>query len=356
MITWVANQRDTAWLCVGPPAAAVEFHRGLAEYAPTPLVDLPSLALELGVGRVLAKNEAGRLGLPAFKGLGASWAINRVLAARATDEPATIVTATDGNHGRAVAKFARLLGHRATIVIPPGVHPTAVQAVADEGAEVLRCDGSYDDAVAQAARIAQAPGHLLVQDTAWDGYEDVPTWIVEGYATMFAELDEQSDALGAGQPDVVVVPAGVGSLLQGALQHYRSAPRRLVTRVVSVEPVTAACVLASVAAGEPTAVATSSTLLSGLNCGTVSSLAWPYIERGLDAAIAIEDNDAIRAARDLATLGVPAGPCGGAALAALRSALFGPDGQNHRDTLGIGPTSTVAVLITEGSDANPLPA
>jgi diaminopropionate ammonia-lyase len=96
--------------------------------------------------------------------------------------------------------------------------------------------------------------------------------------------------------------------------------------------------------------------LSGLNCGTVSSLAWPYIERGLDAAIAIEDNDAIRAARDLATRGVPAGPCGGAALAALRSALFGPDGQNHRDTLGIGPTSTVAVLITEGSDANPLPA
>lgn len=349
---WAVNDRDHTWMCDGPSPEAWAFHRGLAAYRATDLVDLPDLAAQLGIGRLLAKNEADRLGLPAFKGLGASWAINQVLAARTDSGPATIVTATDGNHGRAVAHFSRLLGHRATIVIPPGVHPQAVQAVIDEGAHVVRVQGSYDDAVAHAADLARAPGHLLVQDTAWEGYQDVPAWIVEGYATMFGELDAQAQQLGVGQPDLVIVPAGVGSLLQGALQHYRSAPHRLATRVACVEPETAACVLASVEAGQATAVPTSTTLMSGLNCGTVSSLAWPYIRDGLDAAVAITDAAGIQAARDLGDLGVAAGPCGGAGLGALR--LIMKD-ERLRFALDLGPTSVVAVLITEGSQANPLP-
>lgn len=355
MKTWVANHRDTTWLCDGPSPAAVDFHRGLAGYVPTELIDLPQLANELGVGHVLAKNEAGRLGLPAFKALGASWAIHKALQQQHGDGPFTIVTATDGNHGRAVAKFAKLFGHTAKIVIPPGVHPTAVQAIVDEGAEVTRCDGTYDDAVAQAARIAEQPDHILVQDTAWEGYEEVPTWIVEGYATMFTEIDDQISHRGLGHADLVVVPAGVGSLLQGALAHYRSKKELLATKVISVEPTTAACVLASIESGSPQSVPTSTTVMSGLNCGTISSLAWPYVNKGLDGAVAITDADDIHAAHDMAELGVEVGPCGAAGLAALRELFSGPDADQRRTQLGLTKDSTIVILVTEGSDANPVP-
>lgn len=346
MQTHVRNSRDTTWLCDGPSPDAVEFHRGLPGYVPTELIDLPQVASELGVAHVLAKNEAGRLGLPAFKALGASWAIHKALQQQHSDGPFTIVTATDGNHGRAVAKFAKLFGHAAKIVIPPGVHPTAVQAIVDEGAEISRVDGSYDDAVGEAARIAQQPEHILVQDTAWDGYEEVPGWIVEGYATMFTEIDNQISARGLGHADLAVVPAGVGSLLQGALAHYRSKKELLATKVISVEPTTAACVLASIESGTPQSVPTSTTVMSGLNCGTISSLAWPFVDKGLDGAIAVTDEEDILAAKYLAKLGVAAGPCGAAGLAALRK---------HSKDLDLGPESTVVILITEGSDANPVP-
>jgi diaminopropionate ammonia-lyase len=346
MQTYVQNSRDLSWQCPGPSPDAVKFHRSLDGYKPTDLVELPELASELGVGHVLAKNESGRLGLPAFKALGASWAIHSALQREDAHSQFTIVTATDGNHGRAVAKFAKLFGHKAKIVVPPGVHPTAVQAIVDEGAEVSRVDGTYDDAVAQAARIAEEPGHILVQDTAWDGYEVVPSWIVEGYATMFAEIDQQIRDKSLNQADLVLVPAGVGSLLQGALAHYRSKPELLATKVVSVEPTSAACVLESISQGAPASVPTTTTVMAGLNCGTISTLAWPYVEKGLDGAIAITDDEDIRAAKDLAQLSVAAGPCGAAGLAALRK---------HRNELGLGPSSAVVILITEGSEANPVP-
>jgi diaminopropionate ammonia-lyase len=327
----VNTSRDPGWTCRPAPAAARDFHRSLPGYAPTRLVVLPGLARKLGVARLFAKDESNRLGLPAFKALGASWAIHRALRERPPTDPVTIVTATDGNHGRAVARFARQFGHRATIFVPDGVHPAAVQAIRDEGATVTHISGSYDDAV-QAAR--DVDGALLVQDMAWDGYEDVPGWIVEGYTTLFAELDEQLDA----GPDLLVVPAGVGSLLQAALTHYRSGPG---PTIVSVEPQSAACVLASVAAGHPVTVATGITSMAGLNCGTVSSLAWPYISRGLDAAIAVSDAEAADAARELAEHGVDAGPCGAAPLAAMNAAR------------GLKADSSVVLLVTEGSAANP---
>jgi diaminopropionate ammonia-lyase len=317
------------------------------------LIDLPTLAAELNVGRVVAKDESSRLGLPAFKGLGASWAVHRALRDRQAAGPVTIVTATDGNHGRAVARFARLLGHSASIVIPRGVHPTAVQAIADEGADITVLDGSYDEAVAAAARLAQQDGFVLVQDTAWAGYEEVPGWIVEGYATLFAEADAQLGESGTHQPDLVLVPTGVGSLLQASLAHYRASESH--TAVVSVEPESAACVAPSLAAAAPVTVETGVTIMAGLNCGTPSSLAWPYMLHGLDGAVAISDAAVIRAAHDLAAIGVHAGPCGASGLAASRLILIGPDAQARRKHLGIGSHSTVMMVITEGPDANPVP-
>lgn len=364
---WWANDRDPRWTCPPPSGEAQAFHRSLDDYAPTKLVDLPDLAADLGVGRVLAKDESTRLGLPAFKALGASWAVHRALAAHLPEQsrdsgksapgPVGVVAATDGNHGRAVARFARLAGHPARIYVPAGaVHPTAVQAIRDEGADVVEVAADYDATVAAAADNADRAGDVLVQDTAWEGYEEVPGWIVEGYLTLFAEIDDQLAARALGAPDLVVVPTGVGSLLQGALAHYRSAEAASGTSVVAVEPATAACIPPSLAAGHPVTVETTGTIMSGLNCGTPSSLAWPLIRDGLDAAAAVTDAEAIEAGRRLAGLGVQAGPCGAAALAGARRALSGAGADKRRARLGIDSTSTVVLTVTEGTGANPFPS
>ncbi|MHA6785950.1 pyridoxal-phosphate dependent enzyme [Pseudonocardia saturnea] len=353
--TWVPHQRTPGWTCEPAPAEVRAFHRAHEGYSPTPLVDLPELAFELSVGKVLAKDESDRFGLPAFKALGASWAVHRALAEHPVGDPVTVVAATDGNHGRAVARFARLRGHSAAIYVPTGLHPVAVRAIVDEGADLTVVDGSYDDAVAAAASRAAAPATVLVQDTAWEGYEDIPRWIVEGYDTLFAEIDDQLLETGVARPDLIAVPTGVGSLLQAALTHYRAHDASPGTAVVSVEPVGASCIAASLSAGRPTTIDTAETIMSGLNCGTPSSLAWPFIENGLDGAIAVTEEADIAAAHDLARLGVPAGPCGAAPLAGLRSTLTGPDHLGRRKHLNLGPDSTIVILITEGAASNPVP-
>jgi diaminopropionate ammonia-lyase len=348
---WLPNPaRDRTWTSSPVPGDVLDFHRGLAGYAPTRVVDLPALAAELRVGRVLVKDESQRLGLPAFKSLGASWAIDRVLRARLGrgadgSSPVTLVAATDGNHGRAVARFARLLGHRARIFVPDGVHSAAVQAIRDEGADLTTVPADYDEAVRTATRYAADTGGILVQDTAWHGYEEVPGWIVDGYSTLFRELDDQLADLGVEQPDLVLVPTGVGSLLHAALIHYRGRPTGPATAVVSVEPVEAACVQASIAAGHPVSVSTGHTIMAGLNCGTMSSLAWPSIHRGLDAAATVTDDQVTAAARDLAENGVRAGPCGAAPLAAARTLAAAQLP---------GTRTTVVLIATEGEAANPV--
>jgi diaminopropionate ammonia-lyase len=334
------------------------FHASLTDYAPTPLVELPSLADEFGVSRVFVKDESYRLGLPAFKALGASWAVHRVLSERAASceqrGPVTLVTATDGNHGRAVARTARLLGQDAHVFVPQGVHPLAVAAIVAERAEVTEVPGTYDEAVRRAAEAAAGPDAVLVQDTAWPGYEEIPGWIVEGYSTLCAEIDDQLAARGIAEgTDLVSVPVGVGSLAQAVITHYRSRPSGRAAALLSVEPEAAACVLASLTRGEPVSVTTGDTTMAGLNCGTPSSLAWPYLHGGLDTAVAIADRDSARAAADLAAGGVSAGPCGAAALAGLRTALTEPGAEARRTALGLGPSSVVVLLSTEGTAANP---
>jgi diaminopropionate ammonia-lyase len=331
------------------------FHAGLPGYAPAPLTEVPALAAELGVGRVFVKDESARMGLPAFKVLGASWAVHQVLSGRPAAGALTLVTATDGNHGRALARMARLFGQRAHVFVPSGVHPTAVAAIAAEGAQVTEITGTYDDAVRLAAEAAGKPGATLVQDAGWPGYVQVPGWIVEGYSTLFAEVDEQLADAGAAEPALVAIPAGVGSLSQAGITHYRSGPAARRTALLTVEPGTAACVLASLVRGELGTIPVSETIMAGLNCGTPSMLAWPYLRDGLDAAVAVADADSARAARDLAGYGIPAGPCGGAALAGVRAALAGGDAQARRAALAIHPDATVVLLSTEGSAANPVP-
>jgi diaminopropionate ammonia-lyase len=319
-----------------------EFHQSLPDYAVTPLIPLPTVAATFGLGSVLLKDESLRLGLPAFKMLGASWAVHRALGSG--DRDRRLITATDGNHGRAVARMAALLGLPATVVVPDGVSEQAIALIRKEGAEVNVVDAPYDDAVREAALLADAdPDALLVQDTSWPGYEDVPRWIVDGYATLFDEAADQAAKLGTGI-DLVVVPAGVGSLAHAAVLFSRSRPG---CRVVAVEPDVAACLRASLAAGAPTTVPTGTTSMAGLNCGTPSYLAWPDLQRGLAGAVVVDEAAATNAISELAALGVDSGPCGAASLAALRVLAAEP----ARSLLGLGPDSSVVLLNTEGSDA-----
>lgn len=353
---WFARPAARAWTCAAGPADVLAFHVGLPGYAPTPLAEVPAIAAELGVGRVFVKDESARMGLPAFKVLGASWAVHQVLSRRPDASELTLVTATDGNHGRALARMARLFGQRAHVFVPSGVHPAAVAAIAAEGAQVTEITGTYDEAVQLAAAAAGKPGTTLVQDAGWPGYEQVPGWIVEGYSTLFAEVDAQLAKAGVTDPDLVVIPAGVGSLSQAGVIHYRSRPSSGTTALLTVEPGTAACVLASLVRGELGTISTSETIMAGLNCGTPSMLAWPYLRDGLDAAVAVADADSATAARDLAGYGIPAGPCGGASLAGARAALTGEGAEGRRATLATDPNATVVLLSTEGAAANPVPS
>jgi diaminopropionate ammonia-lyase len=339
MTSWYCWPAAQGWTCPPSPGEAYAFHQSLPGYSPTPLVPVPELAAELGVGQVLVKDESSRLGLPAFKVLGASWACRQVLQRR---PGAMLVTATDGNHGRAVARMAALFGVAATVFVPLVMRPQTAARIAAEGAKVVWVDGGYDDAVRWAAAFAgDQPGRALVQDTAWAGYEQVPAWIVQGYRTLLDEVDTQ---LG-GAPDLVAVPVGVGSLAEAVVRHYRR-PGAGHPRVLSVEPDTAACVLASLTAGHATTVATAATVMAGLNCGTMSRSVWPVLRAGCDAAVAVSDQDALRAVADLGRLGVSSGPSGAAPLAGARAALTDPW---RRATLGLGGDAVVVLLSTEGN-------
>jgi diaminopropionate ammonia-lyase len=339
MTSWYSFPAARELTCPSSSSEAYAFHQSLPGYSPTPLVPVPELAAELGVGRLLVKDESSRLGLPAFKVLGASWACRQVLHRR---PDAMLVTATDGNHGRAVARMAAHFGVGVTVFVPAVMLPLTAARIAAEGAKVVWVDGDYNDAVRWAAAFAaDQPGRALVQDIAWAGYEQVPAWIVQGYQTLLDEIDTQ---LG-GAPDLVAVPVGVGSLAEAVIRHYRR-PTAAHPSVLSVEPETAACVLASLTATRPTTVPTAATVMAGLNCGTVSRSAWPVLRAGCDAAVAVSDQNALRAVADLGRLGVSSGPSGAATLAGTRAALNEPA---RRGALGLDEDAVVVLLSTEGN-------
>jgi diaminopropionate ammonia-lyase len=367
---WYANPAARKWR-TGTPPSARGFHRTLAGYEPTPLTSLPSLAAELGVGHVLLKDESHRLGLPAFKILGASWAACRALCARYELDADTItvaglrahiaeniaprarpvlVTATDGNHGRAIARIAAMLGLAARIYVPSGVSKPAMEAIRNEGADLIGTPTDYDGAVLEAARSTQgSPRDLLVQDTAWQGYTDIPRWIVDGYATLFDEIDESLDEAYLPGPHLVACPVGVGAFAHAMVDHYRSRDGD-PTVLLSVEPDTAACVAQSLLTGRRVTVETGHTIMTGMNCPTPSELSWPTLAAGIDAAVSVSDDECRRAVAELTQLGEDAGPCGASTLAGVRKALAA---RTRRDALGVGEDSVVVLISTEGRRANP---
>ncbi len=337
----------------------LSFHQKIQGYAPTPLVSMPSVASRLGLSRVLVKNESSRFGLPSFKLLGASWAISRALAARCGLDlgkwssledlanalsflkPFSLAAATDGNHGRAVAHMARLLGFGSRIFVPRGTAAARIRAIESEGALCTVVDGDYDAAI---ARSAEEMGErcLVIDDTSWPGYEEIPRWVIQGYGTIFREVEEQINS----PPSAVFVPIGVGALGAAAVDFYK---RTSDAFVVGVEPKSAACVLASIEAGKLVTVpGPHDSIMAGLNCGTPSSIAFPTLLAGLDLSVAIDDSYAEEAMRTLAGCGIVSGETGAAALAGLEALLALAEAE-VRTELGLDPNATVLLLVTEGA-------
>lgn len=358
------------------------FHASLPGYAPTPLVALPALARHLGLGAVFVKDESRRFGLEAFKGLGSAWAVARLLgerlgmaqerldaqalrAAREQLGELTFVTATDGNHGRGLAWAARLFGHRARVFMPAGASAARVAAIRAQGAECVVTDLAYDDAVRHAAAHARETGGILVQDTAWAGYERIPGWIMEGYGTLALEAAEQLAALAGpgGSPSHVFLQAGVGSFAAAIMATLETAlgeagaPR---PRFVSVEPHAADCVFRSLKAGDETprsCPGSLETLMAGLSCGEVSTLAWPVLRAGLSAACACPDDLAQQGMRllarpvgdDPALVSGESGAVGAGLLCWLMRPESGVQAGAARARLGLGPGARVLLISTEGA-------
>jgi diaminopropionate ammonia-lyase len=259
-----------------------------------------------------------------------------------------LVTATDGNHGRAVAHVAALFGFAARIFVPAGTAQARIDGIASEGAIVEVVDGTYDDAVTLAAR--EANDHsLVISDTSWPGYEQIPQWVMEGYSTILWEIDDALGRRGERNPDLLPVQCGVGALAAAVVRHYR-AGRAAQPKILSVEPLRAACMLASMEAGQiVTMPGPHDSIMAGLNCGRPSILAWPIVSNGIDAFIAISDERAREAMRALARVGIVAGETGAAGLAGLIELLTGEAGAQRREALGMDEKSRALVLVTEGA-------
>lgn len=316
-----------------PSTAAAAFHRSLPDYAPTPVRELAGLACELGVAAVRAKDESNRLGLPAFKILGASWAAEQAL--RAAPECRTLVAASAGNHGRAVARAAARRGLGCRIYLPERALAVRRHAIAAEGAEVVVVDGTYEDAVHVAAVAAEDPGTALIADVGESG---PPQWVIDGYATLFSEAAEQASY------DLIVVPVGVGALAAAAARHGAA----IGTHVLAVEPATAACLAASLARGTPTSVPTPGTTMAGLDCAEISPAAWPSLHGGIAGSVTVSDQEAAAAMRDLVANGLSIGESGAATLAGLRALQTDADCGPLRAHLGTTPHTRVLLIATEG--------
>ena len=371
MVTWWRNPAATA---IPLPDAGftplnrdpLRRHATLPGYAPTALHEVPELAERLGVRQLLVKDEASRLGLPSFKILGASWATLHAVADLLEADVAglslqaargalagrdvTLVAATDGNHGRGVARMASLLGVASTILVPAGTALARIEAIAAEGARVDVVPGTYDDAVAASAALADERS-LVVSDTSWPGYSRVPRAVVEGYSTLFHEIDDAITGRGLTAPSVVAFQAGVGAFAAAGLRHYRG-PGQVVrtsagVRTVVVEPSTANCLMTSARAGRLTEVpGPHRSTMAGLNCGLPSELVWPLVQAGTDVFVAIDDVWAEDAMRALATAGVVAGESGAASLGGL---LAASEDDGFRRALNLTPEASVLLVNTEGA-------
>lgn len=386
---WIMNQAarsqtleraDVSFLHPVQTRKVRQFHQSFPEYQRTPLARLDSLAQELGVDSILVKDESLRFGLNAFKVLGGSYAVARYLADQLNLDLSqlsfellrskeyrdrlgdiTFVTATDGNHGRGIAWAARQLGQKAVVFMPKGSMEIRLANIRAEGAEASITEFNYDDAVRHAEQYAREHGGVLIQDSAWPGYETIPSWIMQGYSTLIDETLEQMEENGQGRPSHVFLQAGVGAFAGSILGYLaaRYGEDRPVT--VIVEPDEADCYYRSmvIGDGQPHPVTGDMpTIMAGLACGEPGSIPWGIIRDHADCFLSVFDSVAELGMRTLAhplsgDTKVISGESGAPGLGALSLILEDPAYEPLKSALQLDETSRVLLISTEG-DTDPV--
>ncbi len=357
-----------------------EFHKSFPEYSETPLRRLDALASYLGVSGVYVKDESYRFGLNAFKVLGGSYAMGKYLAQRlgvdidkldytrlTSDEvrkqlgEITFTTATDGNHGRGVAWTANRLKQKSVVYMPKGSSLTRLENIRAEGAEASITDLNYDDAVRLATENANKCGWVVVQDTAWEGYEEIPTWIMQGYGTMALEALEQLQSTGVEKPTHVFVQAGVGSLAGAVQGFFASACEGETPTTVIVESDKADCLYKSALAndGNPRIVTGDlATIMAGLACGEPNTISWNVLR---DYSYMFASCPDWVAAKGMRLLGNPlakdarviSGESGAVTAGLVAELMTNPDLAEAKAKLGLNENSRILLFSTEG-DTDPV--
>lgn len=356
------------------------FHQSFPQYQETPLTELVNMADYLGLGRLFIKDESYRFGLNAFKVLGGSYSMAKYIAKetgrdvselpydvltsdKLHDEfgTATFFTATDGNHGRGVAWAANKLRQKAVIHMPKGTTQTRLENIRKLGATVDILDKNYDDCVRQAAKEAsETKRGVIVQDTAWDGYEEIPSWIMQGYGTMAMEAAEQIQKQGVARPTHIFVQAGVGSLAGAVVGYFSNLYKDNPPTFVVVEAEAAACLYKGAMAGDgkPRIVdGDMQTIMAGLACGEPNTISWDILKNHVKMFVAAPDWVAAQGMRMLAAPikgdpSITSGESGAAPFGALSVLMTSADCADARKELGLDETSQVLVFSTEG-DTDP---
>lgn len=356
------------------------FHESFPQYCVTPLVKLEQMARYLGLGQVYVKDESYRFGLNAFKVLGGSFAMARYIAQQTGKDvselpyevltsgelkeefgQATFFTATDGNHGRGVAWAANKLGQKAVVLMPKGTTQTRLNNILAEGARATIEPYNYDECVRRANAMAEQTEHgVMVQDTAWDGYEEIPAWIMQGYGTMAMEADEQVRELGGEAPTHVFIQAGVGSLAGAVQGYFANRYPENPPKVVVVEAEAAACLYRGAVKGDGSIQIVDGdmeTIMAGLACGEPNTISWDILKNHVDTFAAVPDWVAARGMRMLAApikgdTPITSGESGAAPFGALACIMCMEEYRELREHLGLDQNSRVLLFSTEG-DTDP---
>lgn len=385
-IKWTANKlpgsddKNLSLLSIEHAKQVKSFHKSFPQYEVTPLANLTEMAKHLGLARLFVKDESYRFGLNAFKVLGGSYAIAKyiaqklgrdiselpynVLTSEALREEfgqGTFFTATDGNHGRGVAWAANKLGQKCVVYMPVGTTQTRLDHVLRENAKATIEDINYDDCVRKAAAEAAATENgVIIQDTAWEGYEEIPTWIMQGYGTMAYEADQQLAEYGCERPTHVFVQAGVGSLAGAVQGYFANRYPENEPKVIVAEALVAACLYEGAKAGDGDIRMVGGdmlTLMNGLACGEPSTIAWDILRNHVDTFAACPDWVSAKGMRLLAApmkgdTPVTAGESGAVTMGLLYTIMTDDRYKDLRDHLELDENSSVLLFSTEG-DTDP---
>ena len=350
---------------------AHDFHAGFAQYSQTPLTSLPGLAKALEVESIQVKDESYRFGLNAFKVLGGSYALGRYIAKTLGENienlPAnrilsdevreklgqlTFVTATDGNHGRGVAWTANQLGQKSVVYMPKGSAQERLDNIRAEGADASITDMNYDDAVRLADKHAREYGWVMVQDTAWEGYTDIPLWIMQGYTTMGYEMMSQLEE----RPTHLFLQAGVGSMAGAMAGFFAGLYGENRPKIIIVEPNRADCLFRTAKANDGTLHSVTgdmNTIMAGLACGEPCSIGWKVLESVADGFLSVPESVAADGMRILASpcrgdSPIVSGESGAAAFGAAANILLDQELADMKQQLGLDAHSRLLFISTEG--------